>query len=242
MEIILRTYYMFGKDGNISKTFDGKDEKVYVQKGRDEDSFAVVGINGVESVFDQYGNEIYKLTQNFSDIISYKDKKNNKAVSYISESVDRRNNNKKLINSEGKEIATGKNFSVGNKYILVDETTLIKPDGSKYMENVKWYYSVYDLDFILVDGKYIIEDSNGVIIEDKDFAFGSKTGYYGNYVYFAEDDYVTTIDIANKKMSIAKFDSPKYMFAQKGYIEISTDSGYDYYNKNGEKIYTKKSE
>ena len=201
-----------------------------------EADLAILNKDSNNIVINKYGKEIYSTTNPIS-CHEYVNNKSGLTYAYLVETLGK--NKYKTMNSEGKTILEQNLSSVGNNYILSNKT-LYKPDGTKYLEDVTQYNSVYDLDFITTKDKTIIENSEGKKIEEElDFKL-VKTDYLldDNTVVLESDKYMTIID--TKELSIKTIDisSYDYVFAYKGYIKMRGDSEYEYYNKNGELIYT----
>lgn len=230
-------YIWFDQEGKISNVIN-KNDKEYISfwNGSTEEDYTIYRKeNNEEVAIDKYGKEVYKTTASLSQL-NHTNKITGKTTSVIIDSKAG------TINSEGKVIITKKAKAIGNKYIF-DGSTLYNLDGSVYMENVKSYESGYNLDIIRTAEKTIIENQDGKSIEkEADFSVKGDWNLLNDntIAVIEEDEKVTFIKMDDLSFKELDTNGSKYVFVKKGYISVSkSDSEYEYYNANGDKIYTR---
>ena len=231
-------YVWFNEEGKISNVIN-KNDKEYISfwNGSSEEDYTIYRKeNNEEVAIDKYGKEVYKTTASLSQL-NNTNEITGKTTSVLIDSKAG------TINSEGKVVIAKKAKTIGNKYIF-DGSTLYNYDGSVYMENVKSYGSVYNLDIIRTAEKTIIENQDGKSIEkEADFSLGGKCRLLNdNTIAIVKDDNkVTFIKMDNLSFKELDTNGSEHVFVENGYISVSkSDSGYDYYNANGDKIYSTK--
>ena len=118
-----------------------------------------------------------------------------------------------------------------------------KQDGTQYMENIKGYISVYNLDIIKTADKIIIENQEGKSIEKPaDFDLGKEAKLLNdNTVVLTNDKKFIVINMNDLSMKELDFSTARSAYVEEGYImTYGTGSTREYYNANGDKIYTYK--
>ena len=180
-----------------------------------------------EIAIDKYGKEVYKTTASLSQV-NDTNKITGKTTSVIIDSKAG------TINSEGKVVIAKKVKTIGNKYMF-DGSTLYNFDGSVYMENVKSYCSLYNLEVIRTAEKTIIENNDGKSIEkEADFSFGDNCK-------LLNDNFIASVD-KDKKVKIFNMnelslkelepDDADSVYVEEGYISTyKSGSGRKYYNR-----------
>lgn len=226
-------YYWFGDDGKVSKKCSITDKIQF--SSADGKEFSILTANSKKYILNKNGDIVYNTENSIYQNV-YRNIKNNETRSVFQEEVGRKKY--KIINENMETILEEKISSVGNKYVLANKV-LYKYDGTKYMENVEKYYSIYNfLDVIKTSDKIIIENSQGKQIEqDKDFKI-SDTGYIlnDNTVVFNSNKIVSIIDVNELTIKTLDLSSYEYVFVEDGYIYASDDNKKTYYNRDGEVI------
>lgn len=237
----IKTYYWFGEDGKVSKTLKLADgESLHLWNGSNEEVCTIYTNTNKENIaINMYGKEIYKSTNTLSQV-QYTNEITGETIMYIVEDLGKKSY--KTIKSDGTVLFEDKGVGVvGNKYVS-SGTTIYKHDGTQYMENLKGYKSVYNLDIIKSEDKYIIENQDGKSIEkDLEFDFGKEAKLLNdNTVVLMNNKKINIVNMNDLSMKELDFSDASYVFVEKGYIYVSgKDSGYEYYNSNGDKIYTR---
>lgn len=242
-----KIYCWFDNNDNVSKTIElAEDEYIEARgTGRGVEEYCILKKASEYTAIDKYGKEFYKTTNSLGQA-QYTNEKDGTTISYLIESLDKRQY--KVINSSGNVILDKEISTVGNNYVLCRDGTLYKHDGTKYIDGVVKYESFYDLDVITTKDRTIIENKNGNRIEkEKDYTLKEIQTYTGdnirlicdNVVVFVNNKKVTIINTDNLSVKELDFSSASYVYARKGYIFIFKDSNYEYYNKDGNKIFTK---
>lgn len=237
----IKTYYWFGEDGKVSKTLKLADgESLNLWNGSSEEEYTIYrNANNENFAINKYGKEIYKSTNSLSQV-QYTNEITGVTTSYLVENLG--NKSYKTIKSDGTVLFEDKGVGVvGNKYVS-SGTTIYKHDGTQYMENLKGYKSLYNLDIIKTEDKYIIENQEGKSIEkDLEFDLGKEARLLDdNTVVLMNNKKINIVNMNDLSMKELDFSDASYVFVKKGYISVSgKDSGYEYYNANGDKIYTK---
>ncbi|MBR2705267.1 MAG: hypothetical protein IKE91_07345 [Clostridia bacterium] len=236
------TYYWFGEDGKVSKKLNLTDkEYISYWNGSLTEDYTIYKnyTTNEETAIDKYGKDVYKTTGSLSQK-QYTNSITGKTTSYVIEEVKRKY---KTIKSDGSVLFEDKAVSaVGNKYVA-SGTTLYKQDGTQYMENIKGYISVYNLDIIKTADKIIIENQEGKSIEKPaDFDLGKEAKLLNdNTVVLTNDKKFIVINMNDLSMKELDFSTARSAYVEEGYImTYGTGSTREYYNANGDKIYTYK--
>lgn len=241
-------YYWFGENEKVSKEIElAEDESLSVQLSTnynklstsDSSSCTILSTKSENIAIDEYGKEFYK-TNNLLHIEQYKNEKDGKVYTFLKEEIGRKSY--KIINSEGKVILEKDISGIGNKYILA-EKTLYKHDGTKYLDNVTSYSSLYDLEIIKTKEKMIIENSEGKQVEhelDYNSSVDNIKLIDEDTVAIKTNKLLTMINIVDLSIKTVDISSYKYVFLKDGYYEVRADSKRMYYNKNSELIYETK--
>lgn len=237
----IKTYYWFGEDGKVSKTLKlAEGENLHLWNGSEDEDFTIyTNANRENIVINMYGKEIYKSTNSLSQKY-YTNEITGETKSYIIEDLGGKKY--KTIKSDGTVLFEDKAVGVvGNKYVS-SGTTIYKHDGTQYMENLKGYKSLYNLDIIKAEDKYIIENQDGKSIEkDIEFDLGKEARLLNDdTVVLMNNKKINIVNMNDLSMKELDFSDASYVFVKNGYISVSgKDLGYEYYNAKGEKIYTK---
>lgn len=234
-------YVWFDENGKISKALDLKEnESLGFWNGSDSEDYTIYkNASREEIAIDKYGKEVYKSSGSLSQIY-YTNEITKKTNSLIIESQGGKKYS--TINSEGKVILEGQAKKIGNKYVLVGKT-LYNLDGTKYMDDVKKYTSIYDLDIIKTEDKTIIENQDGKSVEkEADFDLGKEYRLLNdNTVVLLQNKKLKIVNMTDLSIKDLDFSDATYVFIKEGYIYVSNkNSEVDYYNENGDKIYTRK--
>ena len=231
-------YVWFDENGKISKALNKTENEhlSFWNGSADEDYTIYTNENREEVAINKYGKEVYKSSKGLEQA-NYTNEVTGKTTSVI---IDKLSG---TVNSEGKVLFDKATKSIGNKY-LFDGSTLYNLDGTKYMENVKSYKSVYNIELIKTADKTIIENQDGKSVE-KEATFALEGDYKllsdSTFAVIAKDKKVTLVNMNDLSFKELDTKDSKYVLAYKGFITVGgSDSGYTYYNTNGDKIYTKK--
>lgn len=232
-------YYWFGEDGKVSKTIaKAENESVYFWNGSEDEEYTIYTNASNEKIaINKYGKEVYKSTGSLSQR-QFTNTITGVTTSYIIDSVG---NNYKIIKEDGTTLFEGKLGIVGNKYVS-SGTTLYKHDGTKYLENIKGYTSVYNLEIIKTADKIIIENQDGKTLEkDANYDLGNEAKLLNNdTVVLLNNKKLKVVNMNDLSMKELDFSSASYVFVRDGFITVTgKDSKYEYYNANGDKIYTR---
>jgi len=236
------TYYWFGEDGKVSKKVELAENASFKTSGASiQKAFSIMNkANGEHVAINKYGKEVYTSTKSLSQI-ECANGITGKSTAYIVENVDRKKY--QMINEDGKVVFNDGASYVGNKYVLIG-SSLYKHDGTKYMDDVKAYVSVYNLDIIKTQDKIIIENQNGKSVEKGvDFKIGKNQKLLGDNIVIMENEKkVTLVNMDDLSMKELDFSDAEYIFYEDGYITVvnKNTKTYEYYNKSGNKIYERK--
>ena len=227
-------YYWVGDDGKISNKLSITDKIRIIRTN--STNFNIIKTDSKNYILNKKGDIIYNTKNDISQMV-YNNKKDNETRSIFTERIDKKQY--KTLNENIETILETGASKNGNKYILANKI-LYKYDGTKYMENVEEYYSIYNLlDIIKTSDKTIIENAEGKQVEqDVNFEVSDKADVLDeNTIVLATNKILSIIDTKELTIKTLDLSSYEYVFVEKGYIYVTDKTKKIYYNKNGEIIF-----